>query len=417
MISFTTYQSVLKTLLKNHKSCSLISQDGQLLYSKDSGLQTLTTTRLVAFQIIKKYLSPKPLDFFILNDPENGGYTQAKIIFVTCLANGLFLIWDDDTPLVNFKIPPTPLFDQGKKNEFVWQALLGACSYPAELEVFLEYHRFAIDRINHLKDALSTLANTKYQNQWLKASDAVFASQFDSKAHGTYEAQHAIAQGGHIRMKFTAEEKQNLRLITLDFTNTQTASATHAASHVIESALLKKICDFYQLSDFFTQSVIDKIKIILPPKSIVSKPHSMGEHNFELQCIAAQMCDFNLVQLNSHSRRPQTQFDYLNFLLFEISAPEQASTAFSTLFLSPQHSYLQNFESLVEQKLIRPKKMRKHEAHTNLSFEVTTDNLQLDVKNNYSCNKSVFSIRLNQQVLAKGPHRLKLNDIVDIIAN
>ena len=113
------FHNVLNQMTSSLESFSLVNQEGQLLFSKDA-TQTdlLTTTRLVCFQIIKKYLQPKPLDLFIMNDPENGGYSLTKMIFVAALSDNLYVIWNKDLNFIDFKIPPTPLW----RSAFINQA-------------------------------------------------------------------------------------------------------------------------------------------------------------------------------------------------------------------------------------------------------------------------------------------------------
>lgn len=411
-MNFLNYKHCINVLLKNFKSCSLVNADGSLLYSKDQNLELLTTTRLVAFQIIKKYLNPKPRDLFLLNDPENGGYQLNKLIFISCLTPNLYLIWDENNFNIDFKIPPTPLFDQGVKNEFVWQALISSRSYAAELEVFLEYQKYKTDSILKSDKLLKIVSDSKLQHVWLKATQSIFETEFSNKSQGSVDSVHKFSSGSCIRLCFSAEEKQNLRMITLDFTNTQVCPEIYTSSHVIESALIKKIIDFYSVSDFFTQSILDKIKIILPPKSIVSRSHPTGEHNFELQSICAQLCEHNLTQLNSHSRKSRQTFEPLNFLYFSL----YSENCHSNNFVSSTKVELENFESLVNSRLIDLKKMKRTENLNHLCFNVTTsEKISITVKNNYSMQSDSHTLMVNNKALTRGQFELKKGDQVEII--
>ena len=411
VMNFLNYQSYLKTLLKNYNSCSLVNAEGALLYSKDSNLELLTTTRLVAFQIVKKYLSPKPHDLFVLNDPENGGYQYSKLLFISCLTTNLFLIWDEDYFYIDFKIPPTPLFDQGAKNDFVWQALVSANKYATELESFFEYQKHKIDQIGKIKSHLDAIANTKNQQIWLKATQEIFSTQFSNKALGNFEASYKVLQNQFIKLNFSAEEKQNLKLITLDFTNTNLATEMHSSSHVVESAMIKKIVDYYQIGEFFTQSILDKIKVILPPRSIVSKPHQTGKNNYEIQSICAQLCEYNMQQLNSHSRKSQMSFEYTNFLNFEI----HTETCHTFNLISSQIVLMNNFEQLITKNLIKMKKMKRFEGINHILFTINVDaGMKVNIKNNYYSEKSPNSFKVNNQILLREEIDLKKNDLVEI---
>lgn len=411
-MSFLNYQSYLKVFLKNYASCSLVNAEGSLLYSKDAHFELLTTTRLVAFQIIKKYLNPKPHDFFVLNDPENGGYQYTKLLFISCLMPNLFLVWNEDNFYVDFKIPPTPLFENGVRNDFIWQTLISANKYTAELDSFFSRQKLNIDNILKHKTHLNIVADIKNQQTWLAATQEVFAIQFANKAHGGFACYHNVSPNQLIKLKFTAEEKQNLRLITLDFTNTNIATEMHTASHVIESALIKKIIDFYQINDFFTQSILDKIKVILPPRSIVSKSHPTGSYNFELQTICSQMCEHNMRQLNSHMRKPHAIFEYANFLYFEI----HTAIGHSYNIFSPQSIFLNNFEELIANNAIKMKKMKRTDKISHIIFQSNTDStMKINIKNNYYSEKSNNLFKVNDQLLQRGQHDIKKNDLVELI--
>lgn len=410
-MTFLKYQSYLKIFFKNFKSCSLVNSDGALLYSKDLNQEILTTTRLVAFQIVKKYLKPKPQDLFILNDPENGGYHYSKPLLISCLTSELFLIWDESNPYIDFKIPPTPIFEKGAKNVFIWEALLSANKHSKQLENFFLQQKKIIDELIHFKDILDLIGHQKNQKLWLNASQEVFSVLFDNKSHGNYEAAFKTLSNQFVKLKFSAEEKQTQKLITLDFTSTSLATDMHTSSHVIESALIKKIIDFYQFDDFFTQSILDKIKVILPPKSIVSKPHPMGDYNIELQSICSQICEHNMKQLNSHTRKPQTAFEYSNFLHFEI----HSDLCHSSNLISPQTIHLNNFEELINNCSIKILTMRKTE-NLNISFQVLTDSeMILNVNNNYQADLPLMPLKINNKPCPRGKYPLKKNDKIDIL--
>ena len=258
----------------------------------------------------------------MVNDPENGGFQLSKLIFLTSLTPNLFLIWDEDFSSIDFKIPPTPLFDKGVKNEFVWKALVNGSPFAEDLESFILYQKYKVDQLDNLKPLIDNISQTKTQNAWLKSTQEVFDILFNNKAQGSSEAHHKLGVNQAVKIKFQAEEKQNLKLLTLDFTNTNLATDYHAASHVVESALISRLNQYYEFGDYFTQSIFDKIKVILPPRSIVSKPHPTGAHNIELQSIVGQMFDFILTQLNSHVRKPHNLFAYQQSLQFYIKGSD-----------------------------------------------------------------------------------------------
>ena len=400
-----------KTLFKQFKSCSVVNADGALLFSKDKGHHILTTSRLVTFQIIKKYLKPQPQDLFVVNDPENGGFQYSKLIFLTSLTPNLFLIWDEDFSSIDFKIPPTPLFDQGVKNEFVWKALINGNPFAEDLESFILYQKYKVDQLQGLKPVIENLSGLKTQTAWLKSTQEVFDILFNNKAQGSAETHYKLSTTQTVKIKFQAEEKQNLKLLTLDFTNTNLASDYHAASHVIESALVSRLSQHYEFGDYFSQSILDKIKVILPPRSIVSKPHPTGLYNIELQSIVSQMFDHILAQLSSHSRKSHAPFNYQQSVQFYLKCAD--SESFNTIDKSGYS--LKGIEELVDKKQIEVRKLQKTDQTNSISFIVKNENTMKLQLHNRSCEgtPSVL-IKINDQPKNSGLHELKAGDVFEI---
>ncbi len=398
-------------LTKFLKSCSVVNADGTLLYSKDQGPHHLTTTRLVAFQIVKKYLQPQPHDFFVLNDPENGGFQYTKLIFISALQPNLYLIWDEDFDAIDFKIPPTPLYDKGARNEFVWKALIENRSYSSALERFIVAQKAKADALLKMPQLLDLVSSAKNQQDWLKVSQEVFNVLFNTKAQSCGEAYFKLAPTQMIKLKLTVEEKQNVKMFVLDLTNTNLAADFHSASHIFESAAIKKIIDFYGWAEFFNQSILDKIKVILPPRSIVSKPHAEGLHNISIQAIASQLCEHLLTQFNNPSRKTHTMFQYTNFLSFKV----QAGTAYYNNLITKQSATLDCVEELANLQKIEVKSMRRLESRSHVLFEVkSNDGIVLTIQNKYDIEGSDIKFKVNGKPQTCGVHKLAKSDSVEI---
>lgn len=361
-----TYQNLSAQLTQNLTSFSIVNSEGQLLFSKDGQLECLSTSRLVAFQIVKKYVKPKPLDLIILNDPENGGFGLTKIIFIACLSENLNLIWHEDLSLIDFKIPPTPLFEANQKNSFVWSALVDDHPEAAVLRRFFDHEKAKLDTILLQKECIQSLALLKNQNAWLKASQEVFEAQLSNKAFGSAEGSYRLPTNQLIKLKLLVEERQNVKLLTLDFTNTSIATDYSASSHVVESGLIQKIIQFYQVETFFSQAILDKIKVILPPKSVVSKANPKGVWNHEIQSVCSQLCLFNLNQLNSQARKNNTVFEIAAEFKFDlISSSQSYRMSFDSKTVN-----LEGFESLLMQNQFRLLECHRGEQNIHLKFEV-----------------------------------------------
>ncbi|MBY0451701.1 MAG: hypothetical protein K2P92_01615, partial [Bdellovibrionaceae bacterium] len=170
-----------------------------------------------------------------------------------------------------------------------------------------------------------------------------------------------------------------------------------SASHVIESAMIKRIVDFYEMGDFFTQMVLDKIKTTLPPRSIVSKSHPLGLYNYDLQSIAHQICDYCLTQMNSPLRKGHTQFEYKNFLLFRI----QHDHSDRLTYLSAQRFDLKSFEDLTQSHKIRMQAMKRNDQSGRLDFEIIQpEGLGIQFMNLAPSESGAIQLKVNDH-----PHR------------
>ncbi len=406
-----TYQSYLIQLTQHLSSFSIVNSDGQLLFSKDTQLECLSTSRLVSFQIVKKYLKPKPLDLIILNDPENGGFGLTKIIFVACLSENLNLIWHEDLGVVDFKIPPTPLFEGNQKNSFVWSALVDNHPDSALLKTFFERQKSKLDSILSQKTYVQAISLAKNQTTWLKASQEIFENQFSNKALGSSECSYKTSGQQLIKLKLIVEEKQNIRLLTLDFTNTNIATDYSAASHVVESGLIQKIIQFYQIENFFSQAVLDKIKIILPPKSIVSKATSRGECNHEIQSICSQLCLFNLNLLNSQARKINLAFEASTELKFDLIFNQQIYPfSFDSKGVS-----LEGFESLLSKNQIGLIECYRGDQNIHLKFEVVDlSSSKLQIKSKLFPEGKEWCLKINNQIPSGRKIQLQQKDQIQI---
>lgn len=405
------FQNLIAQFTTSYPSFALINGDGQLLFSKDSRSEYLTTTRLVAFQIIKKYLKPKVNDLFILNDPENGGFNLTKIIFLASLHENLYLVWDADFNRIDFKIPPTPLYENGQKNAFVWSALIESQPDSEVMKAFFEKEKSCLDSLLKQKETLLFLSFAKNQTAWLKASTDIFDTQFASKALGSVEGSFKNAAHQLIKLKISIEERQNIKSFTLDFTNTTLATDYSAASHVVESGLIQRIIQYYQVENFFSQAILDKVKIILPPKSIVSKAHPRGEWNSEIQAICAQLCSHNLTQLNSQTRKNSSAFEVSPELKFEFIFNSNVYA----MSLDCKNIQVEEIEKLVTQKMIRLIECNRTDQQIQIKFELADQfNPSLRLRSKLFSNGKEFSFKVNDTNEIPRLANLKAKDQIQI---
>lgn len=393
-----------QSFLNHFKNASLVNLNGELLFSRDSELCSTTTSRLVSYQIVKKYLKLNPGDIFITNDPENGGYSYSKVFFISALTDNLFLIWSDDISQVQFKIPLSPLVEAHKKNAMLWSAMIEPHPQKAVLSQFFD------EQIEHYTSCyratpyLDFLSEPDFQQIWFKTCKDEFERQFDLRAQG----QADLSLKYHdklVKMGLGIEEKQNQRTITIDFSNTQLAEKMCAASHVIESAMIQEFVYHYKLHQFLSQPILNQIKLMMPPKSVVSKAHTTGEHNFELQGVIRQMLKHLLLQLSSNAKKGEKfalkSEAQLNFI---------ADSNVRAGFLLDESFSLEDLTQFFKPTTMSMKDNNYHGEYVVKGAGLTLDTFYL--YSEFDHNKRF--LKINQKSIKSGRHQLKENDQLSI---
>ena len=301
-MNFHQTHDFVKLLLGPFQSSSLITDDGKLLGSADTAELQSSTSRLVVFQIAKKYLNPQIGDLVILNDPDNGGLNYQNIFFTTRLTDRLYLVFVKEISGIQFKIPPTPLFEKGAKNRTIWPFLVDQHPQAAQLSVFFEGQWNQVSALKNMNLALSELSIVKNQQSYLKVIQTIFDRHFSNKALGQNEVICKLNATEFVKLKLAIDEKQSQRSISADFSQCSGAQKISAASHIIESCLVKALADHYDMTEFISQPLLDRIKLSLPPQSIVSKAHPLGSHNLLLQKIVSEQVGYLLSTLSRQTK-------------------------------------------------------------------------------------------------------------------
>lgn len=393
-----------QSFLNHFKNASLVNLNGDLLFSRDTELCSTTTSRLVSYQIVKKYLKLNPGDIFITNDPENGGYSYSKVFFISSLTPNLFLIWSDDISQVQFKIPLSPLVEAHKKNAMLWSMMIEPHPQKASLTDFFE------EQIEHYTSCfratpyLDFLSEPDFQQIWFKTCKAEFDRQFDLRAQGHDELSLKY-QDKLLKVSLGIEEKQNQRTINIDFSSTQLADKMCAASHVIESAMIQEFVYHYKLHQFLSQPILNQIKLIMPPKSVVSKASPTGEHNFELQGVIRQALKYLLLRLNTPTKKGEKftlkSEAQLNFI---------ADSNVRAGFLLDESFALEDLT-----QFFKPTTMSMKENSFHGEYIVTASGLTLDTFYLYSdFDHNKRFIKINNKSIKSGHHQLKENDQLSI---
>ena len=410
-MNFHQTQQLLKTILNPFGSASLVTEDGKLLASADTQILKSTTSRLVVLQIIKKYLNPQVGDLFILNDPENGGLNYQNIFFITRLTEKLFLVFVKEIDQINFKIPPTPLFDKGLKNKTVWPFLVDQNPHANILSDFFEKSWNSVHELKSLTAYLSEIAITKNQVIYFKIVSQILEQNFNTRAIGQNETLAKLTSSESVKLKLTIDEKQNQRSIHADFSQTSSAGKISAASHIVESALVATISDIYGMTGFLSQPVLDLIRLSLPPQSMVSKAHLMGSHNLLLQKIVTEQVTFLLAGLNRKNKAVPAAFQ----LSPEFHVELQIEKNYHLISADAKKLVFKDFDYLIKSQKVSPLMMQQIDGNIKFKFKIeTTENISVHPKlilhNRNSDFMTISGASINQEKATP----LKKNDIVEL---
>jgi len=391
------------SLLSPFKNASLMNSKGELLFSKDADSFKTTTSRIVLFQVVKKYLPPQVGDIIISNDPENGGTQLNRVFFISCLHSNLYIVWDAEFNEIHFKIPLTPLVEKNKKNPIIWSALIEAQTAKDKFQRFFEAQINKLSLIKVFDNFIATFSSDTFQKSWFSVTKAVFEDHFNLKSYGQHQLAVQYRQK-QIKMTTTADEKLDAKLFTLDLSGTSPADEFSCASHVVESGLMIEISKFYQLEKALSQPILDKVKLLLPPKSVVSKAIPTGEYNFELQKLTRQMIRHCLGQMNIQGKKTLQKFNmYSTYYLSMNSAKIDYS------------NFLSNSRIDFEYKDLFEKRIFKHfdrEYQGHLVYELSEPTLLSIYGISSPEDQDIRWIKVNDQRVHHGVFKIQKGDTI-----
>ncbi len=367
-MNFHQIQHFLNVMLAPFQSSSLINDDGKLIASCDENILQSSTSRLVVCQIIKKYLNPQIGDLFIVNDPDNGGLNYQNIFFVSKLTEKLYLVFVQETNHINFKIPPTPLYEKSAKNKTIWPLLVEQNPHGAALANFFESKWQQVSHLQSFKSFFQMISIPKNLQVYFKNIERVFDRQFNNRALGQNEVSYKINATDSIKLKLAIDEKQNQRTIYADFSQSSSAQKISAASHIVESCLVKALADHYGMTEILSQPLLDRIRLTLPPQSIVSKANPQGSHNLLIQKIVTEQAGFLLSTLAGQIKSKAVVFKLLpeSRMILKIAEKNYSIHASSKKFVFPQLDYL------IQTHQVMPTAMQNLEGKLKIKLQIKT---------------------------------------------
>lgn len=367
-MNFHQIQHFLNVMLTPFESSSLINDDGKLIASCDENILQSSTSRLVVCQIIRKYLNPQIGDLFIVNDPENGGLNYQNIFFVSRLTDKLYLVFVQETNHINFKIPPTPLYEKSARNKTIWPFLVEQNPQAQALANFFDSKWLQVSQLQAFKSFFQMIAMPKNLQVYFKNIERIFDRQFSNRALGQNEITYKLNGNDTIKLKLAIDEKQNQRTIYADFSQSSSAQKISVASHIVESCLVKALADHYGMTEILSQPLLDRIRLTLPPQSIVSKANSLGSYNLLIQKIVSEQAGFLLSTLAGQLKGKATVFKLSpeSRMILKIADKNYSIHASSKKFVFSQLDYL------IQTHQVMPLIVQNFEGKLKIKFQIKT---------------------------------------------
>jgi hypothetical protein len=400
---------LLATFLNRFGNSSLFTGKGDLLFSQDPDPLKTTTSRLVCFQLVKKYLKLQPQSAVICNDPQNGGTDLHRLFFIYCINENLYLVWDQTCPWLDLKIPPTPWLDKGVENSFILDALFSASKNSDQLKLFFSKQLQLTLNFKKTTDMIALFSSEKYQRDWFKVCSQLLTDKLKLRAEG--DVQKTIQyKNNTFKIRILITEKQQLVPITIDFSGTSAAQEVSAATHIVESGLLVELIKYYGLEGYLCQPLLNAMKLVLPPKSVVAKSHPEGLYNFELQKISRQLIKQCLVETNSFQKKETKKKSLYSTYFFTTKLLDTTSTELEIF----QNNYFSNSRVQMSDAHFNFVKLQNRDKGYLCTFKPRQP-IELFFRGITSGDdQDVRCFKLNNKLMTTGNYSLTTDDSVEI---
>ena len=401
---------LLGTFLNGFGNSSLFTGKGDLLFSQDPDPLKTTTSRLVCFQLVKKYLNLQPQSAVICNDPQNGGTDLHRLFFIYCINENLYLVWDQTCPWLDLKIPPTPWLEKGNENSFILNALFSASKNSEQLKAFFSSQLRRTLNFKKSTDMIELFSSEKYQKDWFKICSQLLSDKLKLRAEG--DIQKSIQyKNSTFKIRILITEKTQLVPITIDFSGTSIAQEISAATHIVESGLLVELIKYYGLEGYLCQPLLNSMKLILPPKSVVAKSHPEGLYNFELQKLSRQLIKQCLIETNSFQKKEVKKKSLYSTYFFTTKLSNASPASATEVF---QNNYFSNSRVQMSDTHFNFIKMQNKDKGYSCTFR-PKQSIELFFRGITSVDdQEVRCFKLNDKLMTTGNFTLSPDDVVQI---
>ena len=407
---------ILSTYLSGLQNASVIHGSGDLVYSQDPSPLKTTTSRLVVFQNIKKYLQLGVNSAAICYDPLNGGTDFERLFVVARVHENLYVVWDELCPFLTFKIPPMPWIENGTENSVIIEAMLAASDFSVKLSQFISAQKNEFQKLVLAKDLNAVFASAPFKTSWFKICHEMFHDKIKLRADG--DSQRLIQyKGTNIKMRMAISEDQGSLPLSIDFSGTSLAQNLCSATHVVESGLLIELIKFYSLEGFLCQPILNSIKLILPPQSAVAKPTHDGLHNFELQKLCRQLIRQCLNEINSTARKELKKYLMYSTYLFAARPLQNTKSENRAEWQDPAWVDISYFSNSRVQMIDGPFQFSKRQnKDKNFSCQFSPkEDMHLFIRGISSADDKEFRhIRINDKIVDTGNFKLTPKDSIEI---
>ncbi len=304
-------------------NAALINGEGEALYIRtDNSLHNATL--LTATQTVMAYLPLQVGDIGLLNDPYSGGSTLNELTFVVKITEAgpqsLWLTWRRQfSEAVIFaksveeeglRIPPTPIYQNKKPNQFILDAMAGHPLCPSGFSPWVT----GICRELEAKVALFNKVLRKQKISLTKADQKDYLqSTRDLVRHKISEA-----ASGETRVEVFLDNKEMIRLqmdiheglVKMDFAGTS-ASKTHLLTEsAAYGVCLGALAQFYGFTETMNSSTFSILEVTKPSHCLLNAKYPAPLSAGSMAVKAALQTAISLALAHIHTKKQKAMSAY-----------------------------------------------------------------------------------------------------------
>jgi N-methylhydantoinase B/acetone carboxylase, alpha subunit len=261
---------------------ALVQIDGEVLALKGDNPTCYGTLRQAA-QTATKYLKLKEGEIAILNDPYSGGTTLSDFIFVMAISEDLLWVKLFKHPAQlkiaksieeeGLRIPPTPLWNNGRPNSVILQAMQAHPACPPNFATWAEERcKELVEQSHRFIQAIEVTGfnfNEELIEDFIKLSRKCAQGKIHDAASGEARAEVYLNSGDMIRATVEVTDGK----VHIDFGGTTASQVVHLTDAATYGVCYKKIADFYGFPHLANSGTYAALQVTKPAGCLLSSKY------------------------------------------------------------------------------------------------------------------------------------------------